>query len=294
MGLGYVCDGVSGAVPFVIGSRQFMNLLSSDITTQRCVLLNVIRRALYLNVPPECSLDLGLDAKTVSGVHCFLARNISDPYYTFADGVGVLEVATEALIDEIVRTFDPAGVPYCVPLAPGAKPAKLPFWLSAQNFTPAFSVAVFVRDSSEPNPVRNDIRVERVGVAEAGTFARINAEAFGLNPSSVWYATMIGQPNFHAYIAFDGDVPVGTGLLAVAGQMGWLAGGATLPEARGRGVQAALIARRVRDATTFGCDWMTVETREPPDPSYRNVERAGFQLAYALPYFVRIPEPLET
>jgi hypothetical protein len=270
-----------------------MKILSSDITTQRSVLLNVIRRALYLNVPPECSIDLGLDAKTVNGIHCFLARSIPDPYYTFADGVGVLEPATEALLDEIIRTFDPAGVPYCVPLAPGAQPAQLPFWLHARGFTPAFSVAVFVRDSSEPNPIRNDIRVERIGPTEAGTFARINAEAFGHNPSSAWYATMIGQANFHAYIAYDGGAPVGTGLLAVAGQMGWLAGGATLIDARGRGVQAALIARRVRDAITFGCDWMTVETREPPDPSYRNVERAGFQLAYALPYFVRTPEQLE-
>lgn len=270
-----------------------MNILSRDIAAQRSVLLNAIRRALYVNVPPECSLDLGLDAKTVGGVHCFLARNISDPYYTCADGVGVLEPATEALLDEIVRTFDPAGVPYCVPLAPGAQPAPLPFWLKARGFTPAFSVAVFARDASAPNPVRNDIRVERVSQAQSGAFARINAEAFGQNPSSAWYAAMIGQPNFHAYIAYDGDAPVGTGLLAVAGEMGWLASGATLPEARGRGVQAAMIARRVRDAIAFGCSWMTVETREPPDPSYRNVERAGFQLAYALPYHVRVPEQFD-
>lgn len=268
-----------------------MSILSSDIAARRSVLLNQIRRALYLNVPPECSMDLGLDAKTVGGIHCFLARNIEDVYYTCADGVGVREPATEALLDTIIQTFDPAGVPYGVPLAPGAQPAQLPFWLKARGFTPAFSVAVFAREASAPNPVRDDLRVERVSRTEAGVFARINAEAFGQNPSSAWYAAMIGQPNFHAYIAYDGDMPVGTGLLAVAETMGWLASGATLPEARGRGVQAALIARRVRDAIAFGCTWMTVETREPPDPSYRNVERAGFQLAYALPYYVRVPEP---
>ncbi len=270
-----------------------MSILSSDIAAQRSVLLNQIRRALYLNVPPECSMDLGLDAKTVNGVDCFLARNIEDAYYTCADGVGILEPATEGLLDALVQTFDPAGVPYCVPLIPGARPAQLPFWLKARGFTPAFSVAVFARDASAPNPVSGDIRVERVSLQDAGAFARINAEAFGQNPSSAWYAAMIGQPNFHAYIAYDGDAPVGTGLLAVAGNMGWLASGATLPEARGRGVQAAMIARRVRDAIAFGCSWLTVETREPPDPSYRNVERAGFQLAYALPYYVRVPERLE-
>ena len=134
-------------------------------------------------------MDLGLDAKTVGSVHCFLARNIDDPYYTCADGVGVLEPATEALLDALISTFDPAGVPYCVPLAPGAQPAQLPFWLRARGFTPAFSVAVFVRDASPPNPVRNDIRVERVSPIDAGTFARINAEAFGQNP--------------HAALAFD-------------------------------------------------------------------------------------------
>jgi GNAT superfamily N-acetyltransferase len=266
-----------------------MRLDPHAIAVQRAALLNELRFALYTHVPPEASQELGLDARRLGRVACFLARLIDDPYYSLAEGVGILEPATPELLNEIINVFDPAGVPYSLPLAPGFQPEALPDWLMARGFVPSFGVAVFSRDLRLPRFAPNSIRIERVGKSEAGTFARINAEAFGGGSSSLWYASMIGQSGFHGYIAYDGDAPVGTGMLGVVGSLGWLAAGATLPEARGRGVQTAMLSRRIRDAETFGCHWLTVETREPPDASFRNVERAGFELAYVQPYFVRVP-----
>jgi len=54
---------------------------------------------------------------------------------------------------------------------------------------------------------------------------------------------------------------------------------ATLPEARGRGAQSALIARRWRDAQDHGCRAVVTQTQFG-GTSQNNMERAGMRLAY--------------
>jgi ribosomal protein S18 acetylase RimI-like enzyme len=77
---------------------------------------------------------------------------------------------------------------------------------------------------------------------------------------------------------------VGTGSLFVKGEWASLGFAATLPQARGRGVQSALIVRRIADARAMGCRHLSVETAEDkpdkPAPSFHNVTRLGFRVAY--------------
>lgn len=58
-----------------------------------------------------------------------------------------------------------------------------------------------------------------------------------------------------------------------------LFGDATLPEARGRGLQSALIRERLARAARAGCD-LAMACVLPGSGSHRNYERAGFRLAY--------------
>ena len=58
-----------------------------------------------------------------------------------------------------------------------------------------------------------------------------------------------------------------------------LRGMTTLPSERRRGVQAALIAHRVRLAVDAGCD-LVVSSTVPANPSERNLVRAGFRPLY--------------
>jgi ribosomal protein S18 acetylase RimI-like enzyme len=58
-----------------------------------------------------------------------------------------------------------------------------------------------------------------------------------------------------------------------------LFGAATLPEFRNRGLQSALIARRMSDAVKQGCD-LAVVTTQPGSTSQRNMMRRAFELAY--------------
>lgn len=81
------------------------------------------------------------------------------------------------------------------------------------------------------------------------------------------------------YLARVDGVPAGAALLSLDGDLGYLANASTLPESRGRGVQTALIARRIADAAAAGCA-SVCSGAAFGSQSQRNLQRAGLQVAY--------------
>jgi GNAT superfamily N-acetyltransferase len=78
--------------------------------------------------------------------------------------------------------------------------------------------------------------------------------------------------------AVDGK-PIGGAMMGVQQRVGLFYGDATSKEARGLGVQSALIRYRVALAARLGCD-LAMASVIPGSISNRNYERAGFQLVY--------------
>ncbi len=123
-------------------------------------------------------------------------------------------------------------------------------------------------------------------------FAATACEGLGAPDAMIpWLAAGVGQPGWRHYMAFAANQPVAAGAMFVHAGRAWLGLGSTLPPWRGHGAQGALMARRITDATEMGCEWIATETREQteqhPSPSFRNMMRCGFQLAYARPNFIR-------
>jgi GNAT superfamily N-acetyltransferase len=80
------------------------------------------------------------------------------------------------------------------------------------------------------------------------------------------------------WLAGEND-PHAAGAMGLAGGVALFTGDATLPEARGRGLQLKLIRARLLAAQRDGCD-LAVASVLPGSVSHRNYERAGFQLVY--------------
>jgi GNAT superfamily N-acetyltransferase len=59
-------------------------------------------------------------------------------------------------------------------------------------------------------------------------------------------------PNAHTFLAFLHDEVVGCGSVQMVDGVAWLGGAATIPKFRQRGVQAALVAHRLRLAADLG------------------------------------------
>jgi GNAT superfamily N-acetyltransferase len=87
------------------------------------------------------------------------------------------------------------------------------------------------------------------------------------------------RPGFHRSAArIDAQIVVAASLRTDAG-LAHLTGSATLPAARRRGLQTALIRRRLEDAARDGCDLAFVVTA-PGSKSQENLLRAGFAPLY--------------
>ena len=91
---------------------------------------------------------------------------------------------------------------------------------------------------------------------------------------------LLGGMAYSRYLARIDGLPVGEAALHVDDRLALLAGSGTLPAYRGRGVQKALVQRRLHDARDAGCDFAVVVTA-PGSRSQDNVMRRGFELLYA-------------
>jgi GNAT superfamily N-acetyltransferase len=91
------------------------------------------------------------------------------------------------------------------------------------------------------------------------------------------------------YIARIGERAVGEAALSMDDGLALLAGSGTLPQFRGRGVQKALVSRRLADARNAGCDLAVVVTA-PGTRSQENVMRRGFVLLYTRAILIK-PAP---
>lgn len=132
----------------------------------------------------------------------------------------------------------------------------------------------------EPVP---GVKVTRPGPGEAELWLRTVAEGFegGEAPPD---ARSILAPNFYGesaqpFLAWIDGQPAGGGTFVSHEGVAELGSASTRPAFRRRGVQLALLHARLHEAARAGNDVaMTLTT--PGSPSQRNIERAGFRLAY--------------
>jgi hypothetical protein len=219
----------------------------------------------------------------IGGAVCGIARSL--PGVRDLNRVCGADASTD--VQAVLRAYD--GLEHIVAVAPGT--GALEEHLRAAGYTPAYAWMKFARSADAAADAPTDLRLEEVGPDRAGDFAVPIVGGFGMPPfMAPVIAGAVGRPGWRCLVAYDGDVPVSAAGLVVAGDQGWLGMGATLPAARGRGAQSALLAARIRLAAEAGCATVTTETgvREEarPDRSYRNILRAGFEEAFARPNWV--------
>jgi GNAT superfamily N-acetyltransferase len=83
----------------------------------------------------------------------------------------------------------------------------------------------------------------------------------------------------HRFLASLEGEPIAAGGLSLDGGVALLAGASTVPAARRRGAQLALLAARIEFAAAQGCD-LAMMCALPGSGSQRNAERHGFRIAY--------------
>jgi len=127
--------------------------------------------------------------------------------------------------------------------------------------------------------------VVRLGPDDVDEFAQVNMIAWEVPAFlAVWFGATLFADGFHHFgVRIEGRL-VSTGAMFVSDELAWLGFGATLPQFRGRGMQTALLARRVHEAAAMECRIVHSETAahtaDRHNPSLANMLAVGFEHAY--------------
>lgn len=252
--------------------------------------------ALLAAAPHPFATAVGLSVVEAGGATLLVAPRIPVPLFNRAIGLGLDRPATPEDLDEILAVYREAGVAEAwIHRCPDAGPAELPAWLAARGMSVARrpTWAKVAIDAARPPvlpPTRNPaLTVREIGPSEASTFSRLVTRAHGMPEGMIpWTSALVGAPSLRAYLVEERGEAVGAGLLYQGEAGAWLGLGATAAEHRNKGVQGAVMSRRIRDALEAGARLVTTETGEPiategdsENPSLRNMYRHGFVRAYS-------------
>jgi hypothetical protein len=190
----------------------------------------------------------------------------------------------------LVGVFGQAGVErFSVSLTPGPDMDEIRRRLVAAGFKPrGAKQAVLLRDARPPANLTGAFEVRELGPDEVRARAALKAMLYWPEAHESFIATA-GVEGFSHFMAFSGDEAAAVGALAVKDAFGCLMLAATAHGFRGRGAQQALIGARIAKGIALGCERFVSETEQVLVPSYRNLRRAGFELAYEKEVFAWNP-----
>jgi hypothetical protein len=246
----------------------------------------------YLSAPDQTARQLGVQARRVGTVWVTLIAGLDMGFFNRISGLGLREPVTESLLDDCIGLFRDAGCEnYVAPISPLAQTPQLVELLESRGLTRGRSWAKVYRGSEPVTEVPSAFRIESIGREHSAAFSDVVVNAFEMPPEiGPMVSGIVGQPGWHAYLGFEGDHPVSAAALHVSDGIGWLGFGCTLESHRNRGGQGAMFSRRMQDGLKLGCRWFVTETGEDapesPNPSYHNMIRTGFKLAYLRPNYV--------
>ena len=236
----------------------------------------------YADMFAVAPTSLGLEVHRVAGSVVLLAQPLPIMLFNRAIGLGVREPGSAVGLEPVLSLYRARNIKS---FAVQASPSLQSSILEIQGLEWRDNWAKVFRKPDPNVQITTDLRVELIGSDRAADFAQVVMGAFGM-PAFLepWLTAMVGRKHWWHYLAFDHDLPVACAAMFTRDGLSWLGLGGTLASHRRRGAQGALMARRIRDAAALGSHWVITETGEDtpthPNPSFRNMMRAGFTLAY--------------
>jgi len=242
----------------------------------------------YRSCPAEVAAGLGVAWERIGAALYLQARAIPLTQFNRVCGLG-FDPAEDA-IGIALRRFGVAGIRQAwFQVAPGSHQAEIERRLEQAGLRLHERRWVkFWRPAEPAPPTATELKIVPVDRRCAGRFADAVLAGFGMPPMlKPWLMALVERDGWHCFMALDGEVAVAGAALRVAGGIGWLGNGATRPEYRRRGAQSALLAARIAAGLARGVEGFVTETGRPlqgePGPSFANIQRAGFRIAYERP-----------
>jgi hypothetical protein len=219
-------------------------------------------------------------------------------YFNRSIGLGVIEPASRAVIDEIVDGYDVAGITtFLVQSLSHCRPAEYEAWLGDAGLRPFDQQDRVARDGRplalEPTRRTRELSVERVTDDGAAEWVAFMERVYRLE-TGPWLPELIGRPGWHQYVAREsGEIVAARGMYIGPDGTAWLGMDGPVPGITTDDYEpdAALCEFIVADglchgASSFIADIEAVSTAQA-SPAYETFGRLGFARPYVRTHWTR-------
>jgi GNAT superfamily N-acetyltransferase len=242
------------------------------------------RMIAYAQVIQQLHPDIQTGAEAVGGGYAIFSGE--DFPVNRAVGLGLQGLVNPAELDRVEQFYSRHNLPPRVDLCPLADLSLL-ILLGCRGYRleSLYSVLVYpLTDGAASVAWPESIRISQAEPEEARLWLTTVAQGFEESESPPPETLDILAPNFYsdhttAYFAWIEGQPAGGAAMLIHEGVVELGGASTRPAFRQRGVQTALVQARLAAARAQGCD-LAMALTLPGTVSQRNLERAGFRLAY--------------
>jgi ribosomal protein S18 acetylase RimI-like enzyme len=215
------------------------------------------------------------------GVVAFMARHLPVPSFNSVIGLGA---GHERHIEPLVAWYRANGLTGRFEMVPGVYDPALGRELARLGYYQSAFHAAMIAEPGAAAPVA-DGTVERViGAATMEHYLDAYVAGWAIperdrDQFKQNVRPWRDQPGWSLYLARVDGRPAAAATLHLHAKVGYLADGATDPAFRGRGLHAALLRRRMADASAAGVDFVC-SGAEFLSTSHRNMERIGMRVAF--------------
>ena len=225
--------------------------------------------------------EAGFDVRIEDSGELAMAASaeLTSPAFNRALGHRVLPNLTDRMRAFYERSGTPGWIVAGAPPWPGATPVQPSLVLACDVQEPDV-----VKQWAESDPPTDGLAIRRIGPDEADHWTAVLVEASGIEgrERDAWFAIgrrMVGSAGRHHLLAEVAGRPVGVGGLFTRRRVGLLATAAVLPDARGQGIQRALVTERIRLAAERRCT-VVAASASAGSPSARNLAALGCRVVH--------------
>jgi GNAT superfamily N-acetyltransferase len=242
----------------------------------------------YLIADPRGAKRSGVRVSHAGGLISWTMTSTDNGFLNRALGFGTMSEATPGVLDRLERRFAAAGRPPRIAVAQGPTPRAAVRLLERRGYTPEEGTEehIYCYDRHRLPRVRPvpGLTVERVRADQAAEYAKIAFASF--RDRGPWFRGIVETlvrrrahgRSLSAYLGRIDGVAAATGMLFDVRPVAGLGNGSVLPKFRGRGIQTAMIAHRMRAGGERGLRIFFGQTQNPV--SAHNLEDLGWRHLY--------------
>jgi GNAT superfamily N-acetyltransferase len=216
----------------------------------------------------------------VDGLVAFMARHLPVPNFNSVVG---LRAGQEQHVEPLVAWYRDNGIKPRFEVVPALADGKISRELARLGYYQSGFHASLIGEPNAPEPGSNAGAIERVrDAAVLEEFLDAHAAGWRIPDPQGFKANVrgwLGQPGWSLYLARLDGKAAATGILFIRDGVGYCADAATVPAFRGRGLQQAMLRRRIADAAAAGVD-VVCSGAEYLSASHRNMERVGMRVQF--------------